>query len=130
MLFRSEVLYIVSNVIYESAFENCTYYDNIQSINITCQDIRDKAFKGLRATYNRDEYSSVNLELRIKKVGREAFNELQNILEIIIIDKINSETVLLEIDDDNFHIEPNIASMTCYGCDSENRDLLDKFMYD
>lgn len=128
--YYGEVLYIVSNVIYESAFENCTYYDNIQSINITCQDIRDKAFKGLRATYNRDEYSSVNLELRIKKVGREAFNELQNILEIIIIDKINSETVLLEIDDDNFHIEPNIASMTCYGCDSENRDLLDKFMYD
>ena len=65
--YYGEVLYIVSNVIYESAFENCTYYDNIQSINITCQDIRDKAFKGLRATYNRDEYSSVNLELRIKK---------------------------------------------------------------
>lgn len=127
--YYGETLNITSNVIYESAFENCTFYYNVQHIHITCQDIRAKAFRGLRVTYNKDVYNNVNLELRVRKVGKAAFNDLQNILEINIKDKINNETGILEIDDDNFHIEPDATSLSCYDCESENSNLLDKFMH-
>lgn len=126
--YYGESMDIMANVIYESAFEDCTFYDNVSNITIECKDIRERAFKGFRVTYNREEYNENDITLCMNKVGKAAFNDLRNISCITILDKVNDKVGKIEIDDDNFKIEPDATRITYSNCDQDNMVRISKFV--
>lgn len=128
----TDYLEISADMIDASAFEDAKFIGNVYKIKVICPDIRDSAFYRMCVNTKRENnYELIELQLYIRNVGRCAFNDLKNIRDIMIYDTINiygeDKSEILSIDDNNFHLEPEVVSISSFVTLSDNRDIVSKF---